>query len=111
MGQAEGEEMKWARDPRVLHLHHRSACLHDLVRAAANLLLKPARRKMAKPIRPAQFSTRKIALFVLVMTLATALTIWGTFYVWETFVLSNHNDPLTKSGGLSPMQERAQRSK
>jgi hypothetical protein len=64
-----------------------------------------------EPIRPAQFSTRKIALFVLVMTLATALTIWGTFYVWETFVLSNHNDPLTKSGGLSPMQERAQRSK
>jgi hypothetical protein len=66
---------------------------------------------MAKPIRQAQFSTREIVLFVLVMILATALTIWGTFYVLETFVLGNPNDPLTKSGGLSPMQERTLRSK
>ena len=64
---------------------------------------------MAKPIRPAQFITREIALFVLVMTLATVLTIWGTFYVLETFVLGNHNDPLTKAGGPSPLQEQGVR--
>jgi hypothetical protein len=66
---------------------------------------------MAKPIRQAQFSTREIVLFVLVMILATALTVWGTLYVLKTFVLGNPNDPLTKSGGLSPMQEQALRSK
>jgi hypothetical protein len=66
---------------------------------------------MAKPIRPAQFSTREIMLFVLVMILATALTVWGTLYVLKTFVLGNPNDPLTKAGGLSQSQEREPRSK
>jgi hypothetical protein len=66
---------------------------------------------MAKPLRRVRFSTREVVLFVLVMILATALTVWGTLYVLKTFVLGNRNDPLTKAGGLSPMQERAQRSK
>jgi hypothetical protein len=93
------------------HLHHRSACLHDLGRAAANLLLNPGETKLAKPIRPAQFRAREIVLFVLVMILSTALTVWGTLYVLKTFVIAHPNDPLTEAGGLSPMQERALRSK
>jgi hypothetical protein len=38
---------------------------------------------MTKPPRSAgsNFSKREIVLFVLVMILATALTVWGTFYL------------------------------
>jgi hypothetical protein len=46
-------------------------------------------------------------LFVLVMILATALTVWGTFYVLKSFVLGNPSDPVTKAGGPSLLQERA----
>jgi hypothetical protein len=49
----------------------------------------------------------KIVLFVLVMILATALKVWGTFYVLKTFVLGNPSDPVTKAGGPSLLQERA----
>jgi hypothetical protein len=58
---------------------------------------------MTKPARSAgsNFSKREIVLFVLVMILATALTVWGTFYV-----LGNPSDPVTKAGGPSPLQER-----
>jgi hypothetical protein len=68
---------------------------------------------MAKPKRSAggQFSRREIVLFVLVMIVATALTIEATNYVLKTFVLSNPDDPLTKPGGFSPRQERALRTK
>lgn len=64
---------------------------------------------MTKPPRSAgsNFSKRKIVLFVLVMILATALTVWGTFYVLKTFVLGNPSDPVTKAGGPSLLQERA----
>jgi hypothetical protein len=63
---------------------------------------------MTKPARSAgsNFSKREIVLFVLVMILATALTVWGTFYVLKTFVLGNPSDPVTKAGGPSPLQER-----
>ena len=64
---------------------------------------------MTKPPRFAgsNFSKREIVLFVLVMILATALTVWGTFYVLKTFVLGNPSDPVTKAGGPSLLQERA----
>jgi hypothetical protein len=45
-------------------------------------------------------------LFVLVMVFATALTLWGTFYVLKTFVIGSPNDPLTRAGGISSSQER-----
>jgi hypothetical protein len=63
---------------------------------------------MAKSERStrSEFSKREIVLFVLVMILATALTLWGTFYVLKTFVIGSPNDPLTNAGGLSPSQER-----
>ena len=64
---------------------------------------------MTKPAGSAgsNFSKREIVLFVLVMILATALTVWGTFYVLKTFVLGNPSDPVTKAGGPSVIQERA----
>jgi hypothetical protein len=63
---------------------------------------------MAKPARSArsEFSKREIVLFVLVMILATALTLWGTFYVLKAFVIGSPNDPLTRAGGISSPQER-----
>ena len=60
----------------------------------------------APPTAGSKFSKTEIVLFVLVMSLATALTIWGTFYVLKTFVIGNPNDPLTKASGLSPFQEQ-----
>jgi hypothetical protein len=64
---------------------------------------------MTKPPRFAgsNFSKREIVLFVPVMILATALTVWGTFYVLKSFVLGNPSDPVTKAGGPSLLQERA----
>jgi hypothetical protein len=62
-----------------------------------------------KPARSTRvlFSNREIVIFVLVMILAIALTVSGTFYVLKTFVLGgNPNDPLIKAGGLSSMQQR-----
>lgn len=51
-----------------------------------------------------EFSKRTIVLIVLAMIAAAALTIEGTYLVLENFVLDNPNDPLTKTGGLSPDQ-------
>jgi len=64
---------------------------------------------MTKPPRFAgsNFSKREIVLFVPVLILATALTVWGTFYVLKSFVLGNPSDPVTKAGGPSLLQERA----
>jgi hypothetical protein len=64
---------------------------------------------MTKPPRFAgsNFSKREIVLCVPVMILATALTVWGTFYVLKSFVLGNPSDPVTKAGGPSLLQERA----
>ena len=64
---------------------------------------------MTKPPPSARsnFSKREIVHFVPVMILATALTVWGTFYVLKTFVLGNPSDPVTKAGGPSLLQERA----
>jgi hypothetical protein len=59
------------------------------------------------PSAGSNFSKREIVLFVVVMILATALTVWGTFYVLKTFVLGNPSDPVTKAGGPSLLQERA----
>jgi hypothetical protein len=57
------------------------------------------------------FSKREIVLFILVMIAATALTVEGTYYILKTFVIGNPNDPLTRAGGLSPLQERETREK
>jgi hypothetical protein len=45
------------------------------------------------------------------MIAATALTVEGTYYILKTFVIGNPNDPLTRAGGLSPLQERETREK
>jgi len=64
--------------------------------------------KMTKRPRPAgsNFSKREIVLFLLVVLVATFVTIEGTFFVLKTLVIGSPNDPLTKAGGLSPFQER-----
>jgi hypothetical protein len=50
-------------------------------------------------------SKRKIALLVLAIVVATALTVEVTYLILDRFVLHNPNDPLTKAGGLSPAQD------
>jgi hypothetical protein len=49
-------------------------------------------------------SRRSIVIFVIVMIVATALTIEGTYYALKTFVF-DANDPIVKAGGLSPDQK------
>jgi hypothetical protein len=46
-------------------------------------------------------------LIVLAMIAAAALTVEGTYFILNAFVLHNPNDPLTKAGGLSPEQDTA----
>jgi hypothetical protein len=62
--------------------------------------------EVTKPGRSSggEFTKREIVLFVLVMIVATFLTVEGTLFVLRTFVLNKPNDPLTKAGGLSPFQ-------
>jgi hypothetical protein len=55
-------------------------------------------------------SKRTVVIIAIAMIVAAALTIEGTYFVLKTFVF-DPNDPLTKAGGLSPEQERAQRTK
>lgn len=64
---------------------------------------------MTKPGRSSggEFTKREIVLFVLVMMVATFLTVEGTLFVLKTFVLNKPSDPPTKAGGLSPFQDRA----
>ncbi len=50
-------------------------------------------------------SKRTIALLVLAVVAATALTVEVTYLVLDRFVLRDPNDPLTKAGGLSPAQD------
>jgi hypothetical protein len=50
-------------------------------------------------------SKRNIALLVLAIIVATALTVEVTYLILDRFVLHNPNDPLTKAGGLSPAQD------
>ena|ERR1700688_1248142 len=68
-------------------------------------------RKMTKPPRSnkSEFSKREIVLFILVMIVATILTVEATNFILKTFVLGSPNDPLTKAGGLSTSQERETR--
>jgi hypothetical protein len=63
---------------------------------------------MTKRPRPAgsNFSKREIVLFLLVILVATFVTIEGTLFAVKTFVIGNPNGPLTKAGGLSQFQER-----
>jgi hypothetical protein len=48
-------------------------------------------------------SRRSIALIAVVMVAATALTVWGTWFVLQTYVMVRP-DPLYKAGGLKPGQ-------
>jgi len=50
-------------------------------------------------------SKRTIALLVLAVVAAAALTVEVTYLVLDRFVLRDPNDPLTKAGGLSPAQD------
>ena len=52
-----------------------------------------------------EFSRRSIVIFVIVMIVATALTVEGTYYALKTFVFDDANDPIVRSGGLSPGQK------
>jgi len=66
---------------------------------------------MIKPPRSnkSESSKREIVLFVLVMIVATILTVEATNFILKTFVIGNPNDQLTKAGGLSTSQERETR--
>jgi hypothetical protein len=58
------------------------------------------------PWTTVEFSKRSIIIFIIVMIVATVLTVEGTYYALKTFVLENPNDdPITKSGGLTPAQK------
>jgi hypothetical protein len=48
-------------------------------------------------------SRRSIAVFAVTMIAATALTIWGTWFVLHTYVMTRP-DPLYRAGGLAPGQ-------
>lgn len=50
------------------------------------------------------FRGRDIAVGVMALIVATALTIFTTYYVLHRFVLDDPNDPLTKRGGLEANQ-------
>src|ERR1700733_4129614 len=67
--------------------------------------------EMNKPGRSSggQFTKREIVLFVFVMLVATFVTVEGTLFVVKTLVIGNPNNPLTKTGGLSPFQDREMR--
>ena len=49
------------------------------------------------------FSKRSIATLAVVMTMATGLTIWSTWFVLHAYVLERP-DPLYRAGGLKPSQ-------
>jgi cell division protein FtsL len=57
-------------------------------------------QQMTKLLRSnkSEFSKREIALFVLVMIVATILTVEGTLFVVKTFVIGN--GPVTKADEL-----------
>jgi hypothetical protein len=56
-------------------------------------------------------SKRTIALLILAVVAATALTVEITYLMLDRFVLRNPNDPLTKAGGLSPAQDQKTKGK
>jgi hypothetical protein len=51
-----------------------------------------------------EFSKRKIVVFALGLLLAGALTVAGTYEIINRFVI-NHDDPLTRAGGIAPDQK------
>jgi hypothetical protein len=52
------------------------------------------------------FSNREILVFVAGSLLAAVLTVLGTLYVFQYYlVLHDPNDPLVKQGGLKPSQQ------
>jgi hypothetical protein len=56
--------------------------------------------------RGPMFSNREILVFVAGSLLAAVLTVLGTLYVFQYYlVLHDPNDPLVKQGGLKPSQQ------
>ena len=104
-----GWGMKWARDPRVLICIIAAACLHDLVRAAANLLLKPGEAEDGEThtTSPIHYK-RNCALCVGDDPCNCPYNSVDVLRLRD-FVLGNDNDPLTKAGGPSPLQEQGVR--
>ncbi len=51
------------------------------------------------------FNRRSIVTFTVAMIAATALTIWGTWFVLHTYVMTRP-DPPYKQGGLSSDQKQ-----
>lgn len=50
-----------------------------------------------------EFSKRDVVIAVIILIVATALTIEGTYYVLRSYVMSRP-DPLYQQGGLKPNQ-------
>jgi hypothetical protein len=50
-------------------------------------------------------SKRSIAVLIVAMIVATAVTVWGTRFVLHTYVMARP-DPLYKAGGLTPVQRQ-----
>jgi hypothetical protein len=66
---------------------------------------------MTKPGRSSggEFTKREIVFFIFVMMIATFVTIEVKLFVVKTLVIGSPNNPLTKTGGLSPFQDREMR--
>jgi hypothetical protein len=51
------------------------------------------------------FTKREALAFGIALALAAVFVVRFTWFVIETFVLSDPRDPLTKAGGLKPEQD------
>jgi hypothetical protein len=49
-------------------------------------------------------TTRQIVMFVIALLIGGALTVWGTVFVVDRYVLEKSDDPPTRQGGLLPSQ-------
>jgi hypothetical protein len=74
----------------------------ERARSGKNEAAEGARRSVAESEK---MSNRTIALLVLAVVVAAAVTVEVTYFVLDRFVLHDPNDPLTKAGGLSQDQK------
>jgi hypothetical protein len=49
-------------------------------------------------------TTRQIVMFVIALLIAGALTVWGTVFVVDRYLLENPDGTPTRQGGLLPPQ-------
>jgi hypothetical protein len=85
--------------------HQRPRSWPERARSGTNEAAEGARRSVAESEK---MSNRTIALLVLAVVVAAAVTVEVTYFVLDRFVLHDPNDPLTKAGGLS-QDQRAKR--